>query len=246
MARSTHRSRVTQRGFTACENVYLFDVGLSAGGLRLLMALKHYAWKNEGEIPTQAELAAAIGTTERSIRDDFKELERRGLISVERRQGTGSRVIIESPEESSGEPSEASSGEQRKILPGLTAGVRAPTSDQGVKTLKTALSKESAHASIYNALIEACFPAGATLTHRAKQQTALAATNIVSGGGIAEMVPAVRRAYQAHSSYSKCALTPMALSNRWSELAPVAMRAPCDACGITGGRHAVGCERIAA
>lgn len=112
--------------------------------------------------------------------------------------------------------------------------------------IELALSKESAHASLYNALIEACFPAGATLTKRAKQQVALAATNIISGGGIAEMVPAVKRAYLGHTSYSKCALTPMALSSRWSELAPVSMRAPCDKCGIAGGRHAAGCERIAA
>lgn len=208
--------------------------------LLVLLAIADNANDQGVAWPSEKTIAGKARMSERQIRRIVHAIAEDGELAIEARRGRDGVVRNIYTVEATGQVDRRPTGQNPPNPPDI-----AMAGESSVEP-SLALSKESAHASIYQALVAECFPAGATLTKRAKQQTAIAATNIVSGGGTALMVPAVKRAYLGHSSYGKCALTPMALSNRWSELAPVAMLVPCLECGIAGGRHAAGCERIAA
>lgn len=259
-ANARHRNRVTQRGFTACENALLFDKTLSPGALRLLLALKHYAWKNDGEIPTQAEIANAIGVSERAVRDDFKELEARGRIKVERRQGTRAVVYIEdpsAPEESAGDPGpvatpapEETAGEQRQDLPvdtlPLTRGRDEDLQDEGANA-----PSGVGPTSVYQALLRAIYPEGSKLTRAENRKVVLAAQNIETGGGKAEDVPRAVAAWP--KLFKTAAITAWAVSSHWTRLlaestgskpaaaAPAPLPERCAECDLGGGRHAADC-----
>lgn len=259
-SRARHRSAVAQRGFTAVENAYLFDAALSAGALRLYAALKHVSWKNDGEIPGQKELAAMIGTTDRSLRDDFKELEARGLLTVERRPGQASIVHIETPEDSSAPTQEDTSAPPRQILP-HSAPARVRGEDPEDSSPSKIEGERPPHDLIYRALVRAIYsdPPPA-LTDREQRKIALSANSILSAGGTPADVAERAARYQRHDTYKSCALTAPALAEHWGELAPPPEPAvgetvpvhfgrddrprggPCAECEIGGGRHAQGCS----
>jgi biotin operon repressor len=81
-----HRDPVAQRGSTVLENVVLFDARLSAGARLIYLAIKHYASKDGGVMPSQAELAEALGVSERVVQLSIRELKTLGLIAIQRRR----------------------------------------------------------------------------------------------------------------------------------------------------------------
>lgn len=228
-------------GFTAAYNVVLFDRDLTPHARLLYFQLQHYGFilaHAGAESPQQEEIAANLGIKERALRPYIRELEAALLLRTEQRgRGLSNVYVILEPH-----PDRQKTAGQERQDSAAKTGSKVPLLNS-VEEVNT-LSKESAQNSIYEALVAACFPKGATLTKREKQQTALAAANIASGAGTAELVPKVLRAYQASVGFRECVVTPMALSSNWSKLAPVGTTTVCEDCGTGRGFHAPDCERI--
>jgi len=249
--KATHRDRVAQRGFTQIENVVLFDERLSIGARVMYAALKHFAWRGDGEIPPQAEVAEALGVSERSLKTYASELREVGLVTMQRRIGKPSLYVIEPPD------SHSPSGkfcpiEEADFAP--PSGQNLPENKKRKEDKKTLSSNEESARSVQIAVdrairAEIYGDADVKLTDREARKVAVAATSIRKAGGTPDEVVARCEAYRRHKTYGGVALTAPSLAEHWSELsAPAKKRAaakPCDECGIGGG-HLADCSRAKA
>lgn len=86
------RSTLDARGFTMLWNVVLLDRQISDGALRTYLTLCFHARQDVKCWPGQKVLALERGCTLRSIQMHLGELERRGLIAIERRGKTLSNL----------------------------------------------------------------------------------------------------------------------------------------------------------
>lgn len=108
------RDEIGQAPFVMLNDWVLWDKGISDGARATYCALIRFARQDGVCFPGQSRLAAGRGLTERALRDQLKELEARGLISIERRgKGLTNRYWIEplqtvyGSEENQWKPSEA-------------------------------------------------------------------------------------------------------------------------------------------
>src|ERR1039457_2235561 len=76
---------VVQNGFTQVPNFILKDPDLSVGAKVAYAMFLSYAWHNESCFPGQERLAADMGMTRPRVTQLIAELERFGLVSIQRR-----------------------------------------------------------------------------------------------------------------------------------------------------------------
>lgn len=90
------RNGALARGFVQLPRYILMNKDLSTGAKLTFAGLLHFAWQDGSCFPGQARLAEAIGVTRQSVNGYLKELERGGIITVQRRgQGKTNVYIIE-------------------------------------------------------------------------------------------------------------------------------------------------------
>jgi hypothetical protein len=77
--------RASSQGFAQIPNFVMRNGKLSFGGKTVFGLIIGYAWQNDFCFPGQARLAEDCGTTQGRISQLTAELERHGLISIERR-----------------------------------------------------------------------------------------------------------------------------------------------------------------
>lgn len=87
----TWAAKAAQRGYTIAQNIVLFDERLRASTRLLYFQLAHYAWRNPDDFPTQEEIAANLGVTDRQLRRYAAQLEERWLLE-RRERGLGRPV----------------------------------------------------------------------------------------------------------------------------------------------------------
>ncbi len=86
---------VSQHGFTQLPNFILRDAKLSAGSKVVYAMFLSYGWHNNFCFPGQEKLAADMGLTRPRVTQLIGELQRAGLITIERRgQGKTNVYII--------------------------------------------------------------------------------------------------------------------------------------------------------
>jgi hypothetical protein len=215
-----HRNTIAQRGFTQLENAVLFDATLTAGARLLYQALKHFAWKRDGEIPANKELAATLGFSEKSVRNYYRELADAKLITAERRRGLPSVIVIETPGAVDiAEPPAADSAEPpRQILPGS---IKEEGKDQ------PSASNEASGAGrrsrkpdlLWEELVEVFGGVAPAGLERKRWNTAL--QSMKQSGAERGDIRAHAAAYRAHETFKDCAITPMALATNWTLLGAV-------------------------
>jgi len=76
---------VAQGGFTQVPNFILRDSGLSVGAKVAYAMFLSYAWHNDLCFPGQDRLATDIGMSRTSVTAFIGELEKNGLIAIQRR-----------------------------------------------------------------------------------------------------------------------------------------------------------------
>jgi DNA-binding MarR family transcriptional regulator len=208
-----HRNPVVQRGYTQIENELLFDASLSAGALRLLVALKHYAWRNDGEIPGQREVAKAIGVSERALRDHYKELEARELVTVDRKP-RGNLVVLEevTPAESSGVTPAVFAALDRQILPPHREEEKAKTSEETYGSSASAVTKKAVE-DLFGAFQDEGMRAPSTKSQRSSYMKQV--RECVAAGWTPQTIRSLARSYRAHETLGKTMLTIFALC-KWA------------------------------
>ena len=77
--------RVVRQGFTQVPNCILHDSALSVGAKVVYAMFLSYAWHNDSCFPGQERLAQDMGLTRARVTQLIAELDRAGLISIQRR-----------------------------------------------------------------------------------------------------------------------------------------------------------------
>jgi len=76
---------VARDGFTQVPNFILKDSGISVGAKVVYSMFLSYAWHNDSCFPGQERLAEDMGLTRARVTQLIAELDRAGLISIQRR-----------------------------------------------------------------------------------------------------------------------------------------------------------------
>jgi|ERR1035441_4170457 biotin operon repressor len=76
---------VARDGFTQVPNFILRDSGISVGAKVVYSMFLSYAWHNDSCFPGQERLAQDMGLTRARVTQLIAELDRAGLISIQRR-----------------------------------------------------------------------------------------------------------------------------------------------------------------
>lgn len=212
------------------------------------MALRHFAWKNDGEVPPQAQLAPLLTVSKPSLIGYYRNLEEHGYISRERTAPNEPHVIV--LEEIRGQESLPRPGQES--LPPVDKNLDRPRARvEGSKTLRanTDPSSEGSPArptdELFDAIRRATSPnveSARQLTRPEQQKIGVAAAELRKVAATPAQVEAIAAVYRAHSTYRDCALTPQALVAHWGELTPKAKPPPpCPSCSMGGGRHTADC-----
>lgn len=201
------RDPVTARGFTQLENVVLFDTRLSVGARVVYGALKHFAWRGQGEVPAQPEFADALGVSERSLRSHLKELITAELITMSRRRSKPNLYVIEPV---------AASLRSRDSLKVLKKGSGKICRNEPAKSAGTVQANiAGTNRAIWDAFVAARGAAPATKSERGKWNRGIKELREagVTADNIAQLIAAYRK------EWPRMELTPTGLSANLSKFA---------------------------